>query len=106
MLAALVVYCGLYAIGRLPQIGGVKHNQLFGPFMAGYLVWMMGPLERALLGRVSPNAVTAVSLAMCALTGIAAGVGELAAAVWLFALAGIFDVLDGRLARLAGKQTA
>ena len=106
MLVAFIAYCGLYTIGRTPPMSGVKHNQLFGPFMANYLAWMMGPIERALLGRVSPNAITAVSLAMCALTGIAAGIGELAAAVWLFAFAGIFDVLDGRLARLSGKQTA
>ena len=42
--------------GRAPEIHGVKHNQLFGPFFAGYLVWLIGPLERLLVGRVSPNA--------------------------------------------------
>jgi CDP-diacylglycerol---glycerol-3-phosphate 3-phosphatidyltransferase len=106
MFAAFIVYCGLYAIGRPPQLAGVKHNQLLGPFMAGYLVWLISPLERLLLGRVSPNLITAVSLVMCGITGLAMGVGSLAAAVWLNTLAGILDVLDGRLARLGGKQTA
>ena len=106
MFAAFIVYCGLYAIGRPPQLSAVKHNQLLGPFMAGYLVWMMGPIERMLLGRVSPNLITAVSLVMCAITGLAAGLGILAAACWIYTLAGILDVLDGRLARLSGKQTA
>ena len=106
MFAAFIVYCGLYAVGRPPQLAGVKHNQLLGPFMAGFLVWMMGPLERMLLGRVSPNLITAVSLIMCGITGLAAGLGNLAAAVWMYTVAGILDVLDGRLARLSGKQTA
>jgi CDP-diacylglycerol---glycerol-3-phosphate 3-phosphatidyltransferase len=106
MFAAFIAYCGLYAIGRPPQLAAVKHNQLLGPFMAGYLVWMMGPIERLLVGRVSPNMITAVSLLMCGITGVAAGVGSLAAASWLYTLAGILDVLDGRLARISGKQTA
>ncbi len=106
MFAGLLVYCGLYAIGRPPQIAGVKHNQLLGPFMAGYLVWMIGPVERLLVGRVSPNAITAVSLVMCGITGLSAGLGNLAGAVWLYALAGILDVLDGRIARISGHQTA
>jgi phosphatidylglycerophosphate synthase len=106
MTVALLVYCGLYAIGRPPQLKAVKHNQLLGPFIAGYLVWLIGPLERALLGRVSPNFITAVSLLFCALAGAAAGIGWLGPAVWLFTFAGILDVLDGRIARLSGKQTA
>jgi CDP-diacylglycerol---glycerol-3-phosphate 3-phosphatidyltransferase len=106
MFVAFIVYCGMYAIGRPPQLAAVKHNQLLGPFMAGYLVWMMGPIERLLVGRVSPNLITAVSLVMCGITGLAAGVGSLAAASWLYTLAGILDVLDGRLARVSGKQTS
>ena len=106
MLADFLVYCGLYAIGRPTQLAAVKHNQLLGPFMAGYLVWLMGPVERALIGRVSPNMITAVSLVMCGITGLAAGLGMLATAVWLYTVAGILDVLDGRLARISGKQTS
>ena len=106
MVIAFVAYCALYAMGRPPRLTQVKHNQLIGPFMAGYIVWMIGPLERALLGRVSPNVITAASLALCAITGLAAGLGSLAAAVWLLTLAGITDILDGRLARLSGRQTA
>ena len=103
MCVAFIVYCGLYAIGRPPQLAAVKHNQLLGPFMAGYLVWLMGPLERALVGRVSPNMITAVSLVLCGITGLTAGLGNLATAVWLYTVAGILDVLDGRLARIMMK---
>lgn len=99
------VYCLLHAVGRPPQMVGVKHNQLLGPFMAGFIVWLIGPVERLLVGRVSPNFITAFSLAMCVATGIAAGTHHLAATAWLFIFAGILDIMDGRIARLAGLQT-
>src|SRR5688572_6320773 len=91
MVGAFVVYCGLYAVGRPPRLTGVKHNQLLGPFMAGYVVWLIAPVERVLVGRVSPNFITAVSLAFCAATGAAAASGHLAWAVWLYVAGGILD---------------
>jgi phosphatidylglycerophosphate synthase len=105
MLTALVVYCGLCWTGRAPKLEAVKHNQLLGPFMAGYLVWLISPIERALVGRVSPNLITAISLFCCAATGVAAALGHFGTAVWMYALGGILDILDGRLARLADQQT-
>ena len=105
MSIALIVYCGLCAAGRAPEVKGAKHNKLLGPFLARYIVWLIGPLERLLVGRVSPNTITALSLAMCAWAGIEAGLGALGGAAWSFGLAGILDVLDGRLARLTNQQT-
>jgi CDP-diacylglycerol---glycerol-3-phosphate 3-phosphatidyltransferase len=106
MSIAFVVYCGLCASGRAPEIhGSAKHNQILGPFMARYLVWLIGPVERLLVGRVSPNLITALSLVMCAWSGVEAGLGALGGAAWIYALAGIFDVLDGRIARLTNHQT-
>jgi phosphatidylglycerophosphate synthase len=83
----------------------VKHNQVLGPFMAGFIVWLIGPIERLLVGRVSPNAITAVSLLLCIGAGVAAGTHHLGTAVWLYVFGGILDILDGRLARLADMQT-
>jgi phosphatidylglycerophosphate synthase len=103
---AFLVYCGLCLMGKTPDVGRVKHNQFFGLFLARFLVWVIGPVERLLLGRVSPNTITALSLGMCALCGVAAGLGQLAAAVWLYTVAGILDIIDGRLARLQNKQTS
>jgi phosphatidylglycerophosphate synthase len=95
----------LHAVGRPPQVVGVKHNQILGAFMAGFIVWLIGPIERLLVGRVSPNFITAFSLAMCAATGIAAGTHHLAVTAWLYIFAGILDIMDGRIARLANMQT-
>lgn len=103
---AFVVYSALCAAGHAPRVGIVKHNVVFGQFFAGYLVWLVNPVERVLTGRVSANAITLLSLALCALTGLALALGHLAGAVWLYVFAGIADVLDGRLARRAGTQTA
>src|SRR5580658_10550483 len=105
MLSAFGVYCIKCWIGSSPDPAAVKHNQVLGRFLARYLVWLLGPIERRLLGRVSPNVITMTSLVLCAVTGVVVAVGELASAVALYAIAGILDVLDGRLARLSGKQT-
>ena len=104
MALVFLVYCGLFLAGRI-DTQGVKHNQMFGPFWAGFLVWMMAPLEKRLAGRVSPNLITACALSLCAATGVSAALDRLPAAVWLYAFAGMLDVLDGRLARHAGQQT-
>ena len=102
---AFALYGGLHALGRPPHVVAVKHNQFFGPFFAGFIVWMFGPVERVLVGRVSPNFITAVALFMCIATGVAAGTHHLGTAVWLYVFAGILDIMDGRIARLAGMQT-
>jgi phosphatidylglycerophosphate synthase len=92
-------------VGRPPVIDNVKHNQLLGPFFARFLVWLISPLERLLIGRVSPNAITMASLLLCGVTGAAVALGHLPGAVWLYVFAGILDVLDGRIARLSNQQT-
>jgi phosphatidylglycerophosphate synthase len=102
---AFIVYCALCAAGRPPAVENVKHNQFFGLFFARFLVWVIGPLERLLIGRVSPNVITVASLLLCGITGAAVALGHLAGAVWLYIFAGILDVLDGRLARLTNQQT-
>lgn len=101
-----VIYVGRCAVGRAPRVLGIKHNQFFGPYLARYLIWVMGPVERALIGRVTPNQITALSLAMCGGCGVAAGLGHLGLAAWLFTLAGMLDIIDGRLARRLNQQTA
>jgi phosphatidylglycerophosphate synthase len=103
---AFFVYGALHLVGRPPAVTAVKHNQLFGPFVAGFLVWLIRPAERLLVGRISPNAITVSSVALCGATGVAAALGELAWAVWLYVLAGILDVLDGRVARHRGRPLA
>lgn len=106
LIVSFLIYTGLCAMGRTPDVGRVKHNQFFGLYMARFLVWVIGPVERLLVGRVSPNTITALSLLLCGVCGVVAGLGYLGAAVWIYAVAGILDIIDGRLARLQNKQTS
>ena len=103
------VYCVLCAIGRAPEVDGLdrrRFSDLFGPFLTRYMLWLIRPLERALgAAGVSPNMVTCMSLTGCAAAGLAIATGHLASATWLYAIAGILDILDGRLARATGRQT-
>lgn len=101
----LALFTGLWFSGRIPAARGVKHNELFGPFFGQFLVWMCTPLERLFLGRVSANKLTAASLGLCVASGVAAGTGHFTAAAWMFALGGILDAVDGRIARLNDEQS-
>jgi phosphatidylglycerophosphate synthase len=101
----LSVYAGLCAIGRTPVTRGAKHNDLLGPFWGRYAVWVLTPVERLLAGRLSPNQITALSLLASLGTGIAAALGHLITALWLFTASGVLDILDGRIARTMGRQT-
>ena len=108
LLVALAAYSVLCATGRTPQVEGLdrrRFTEIFGPFLVRYMLWLIRPVEKRLVGRVSPNAITLVSLAACAAAGATAALGLLASAAWLYAGAGIFDILDGRLARATGRQT-
>lgn len=109
LLVMFGVYSILCAIGRTPDIPGVdrrKFTELLGPYLVRYMLWLIGPVERAfVVTGVSPNFVTFVSMALCAAAGWAIAVGRLALGAWLYALAGVTDILDGRLARALGRQT-
>jgi hypothetical protein len=67
---------------------------VLGLFWARYIVWLFLPVERALIrSQISPNAITAVSLASCAGAGIAVAFGQLATAAWLYILGGAGNTL-------------
>lgn len=71
-----------------------------GDFLVHWLMWAIGPVERALLrAGAGPDAMNAAGLAFGLLSGILIATGRLEAGGWAIALAGIADVLDGRLAR-------
>lgn len=101
------VYSVLCWVGRVPDVGPVKTNEVFGPYISRYILWLLGPVEGALRAlNVSPNAITGWSVAACAASGFAVSQGNLATGAWLYVLGGVLDILDGRLARATGRQTA
>jgi phosphatidylglycerophosphate synthase len=103
------VYCVLCLLGKTPEVAGLdrrKFTEILGPFVVRFMLWLIRPIERLFAATgVSPNLITFVSLGLCAGAGWAIAVGHLATGAWLYALAGVTDILDGRLARATGKQT-
>ena len=106
LVVAFAAYCVLWLLGRPPEVGPLKTDKVFGPFIARFTLWVLKPIEHSLLAlNVSPNAITWGSVAACAGAGVAISQGKLALGAWLFALGGVLDLLDGRLARATGRQT-
>ena len=69
-------------------------------------VKMIGPLARLLIKRgVHPNAITTVGTLVVIVSGVAFGVGAIRWGGLLLLLSGIFDLLDGQVARQGGKIT-
>jgi CDP-diacylglycerol--glycerol-3-phosphate 3-phosphatidyltransferase len=77
-----------------------------GDFLVHWFMWGIGPLERALLrAGAGPDVLNAAGLAFGLASGVLIGLGRLEAGGWAIALAGVADVLDGRLARARGKAS-
>lgn len=74
-----------------------------GDFLVHWFMWALGPAERALaaLG-ATPGHMNAGGLVFGLLSGVAIGTGRLELGGWAIALAGVCDILDGRLARAQG----
>jgi CDP-diacylglycerol--glycerol-3-phosphate 3-phosphatidyltransferase len=71
-----------------------------GDFLIHWFMWAIGPLERLLLGLgATPNHMNAGGVVFGLLSGLLIGLGHLEAGGWAIALAGVCDILDGRLAR-------
>jgi phosphatidylglycerophosphate synthase len=105
MVTGLVIYTALVAVGRPPQVSG-KKTEVLGEFWSRYIVWLLVPIERAALRvRVTPNTVTLASLVGCAAAGFAVATGHFAMATWLYVVAGLLDIMDGRLARATHQSS-
>lgn len=69
-------------------------------------VKLIGPLARLLIkAGVDPNAITTVGTLVVIGSGVAFGTGAIRLGGLLLLISGIFDLLDGQVARLGGKIT-
>jgi CDP-diacylglycerol--glycerol-3-phosphate 3-phosphatidyltransferase len=72
-----------------------------------HLVGYVGPLARALIrGGVHPNTITTIGTLLVVGSGVAFGFGAIRLGGALLLFSGIFDVLDGQVARQGGMTTA
>jgi CDP-diacylglycerol--glycerol-3-phosphate 3-phosphatidyltransferase len=95
---------------RKPDLpGGDRRPEslIVGRFWTQYVLRILRPVEdRLAAGSASPHALTLASLlASVAAAALIAG-GLVGAAAFAFCLSGVFDVLDGRIARRLGKSSA
>jgi phosphatidylglycerophosphate synthase len=83
-----------------------KVGPLLGRWLMYYLLWLIAPVERLLVRlNVAPNTLTLMSLLLSAGAGAALALGRFGLGGWLYIFTGIFDILDGRVARAGGRAT-
>src|SRR3989441_11367469 len=69
-------------------------------------VRLMEPLARGLIqGGVHPNAITTLGTLVVMGSGVAFGTGSIRLGGLLLLVSGVFDILDGQVARQGGKMT-
>jgi len=69
-------------------------------------VRLMGPLARVLIaGGVNPNTITTIGTLIVIGSGVAFGTGVVRLGGALLLFSGLFDILDGQVARQGGKMT-
>ncbi len=74
-----------------------------GDFLVHWFMWAIGPAERALAAAgATPDHMNAGGLLFGLASGVAIALGRLELGGWAIALAGVCDILDGRLARAQG----
>jgi len=80
---------------------------LLGYWVRDWLMWLIGPLERALVrAQVSPDLFNYLGVAFGAAAGVAFALGALSLAGLAILLGGLADVFDGRIARARGLTSS
>ena len=80
-------------------------NLIPGPVRRGFET-SLGPLvERLVAWQVSPNALTTIGTTVLLAGAVAFGAGSVRLGAALLLLSGVFDMLDGRVARATGGTT-
>lgn len=77
-----------------------RSTVLIGYWLRDWLMWAIGPMERALVrGGVSPLVFNLLGVAFGLAAGVAYAAGSFTIGGWCVLLGGACDVLDGRIAR-------
>ena len=103
--AALLASMAAYAVfgARRDPDAERKGSQFLmgvGDFLVHWLMWLLGPLERASLALgLTPDFYNFAGLALGAASGALIAAGQLELGGWAIALGGVADIMDGRVAR-------
>lgn len=112
LVAAVLLTMPVFAVvaRRRPRDADVARRPttvLLGFWVRDWVMWLIGPLERALVrSGASPDLFNFLGAALGLLAGIAYARGAAAVAGWCVLLGGLADILDGRIARARGLASA
>jgi CDP-diacylglycerol--glycerol-3-phosphate 3-phosphatidyltransferase len=112
VLGAALVSLAVYAAagGARDRDAEKKGSQLLlgaGDFLVHWFLWAIGPVERALLRLgATPDHLNAAGLVFGLAAGLAIAGERVELGGWAIALAGVCDILDGRLARARKLSSA
>ncbi len=109
-LGAALISLLIYALARgAPRAEDAKEKGSrfllgAGDFLLHWLLWALGPVEGAMrrLG-TTPDHMNTAGVLLGLLSGLLIGTGRLELGGWAITLAGLCDMLDGRLASAYGK---
>jgi phosphatidylglycerophosphate synthase len=89
-----------------PEVVRRSETLLIGRWVRNWVIWFLGPLERAgVRGRVPPDAFTWAGLVLAAGAGVAFALGAFSSAAWLVLFSGATDIVDGRIARALAVES-
>lgn len=112
LVVAAVATMPIFALTRRGQpmdadVARRSTSVLLGYFVRDWVMWAIGPVERALVrARVSPDVFNYLGVGFGAGAGVAFAVNELALGGWLVLLGGLADIFDGRIARARGLTSS
>jgi len=102
--AAFLIRCRLFGVPRDQEMESRGASLMLGMHVRHYFAWITRPLWRGLMAaNVTATAVTEAAAAIGLLSGLAAALGYLGLAGWLFIFSGILDATDGRIARMRNE---
>ncbi len=108
LVAALLLTMPVFAVrarGRPvdPDVARRPTTVLFGYWVRDWLMWVIGPMERAFVrAGITPDFFNILGAVLGLAAGVAFGFGALSLAGWLILLGGAADIFDGRIARARG----
>ena len=108
LVGLLLLTMPLYAVvsrGRPidPEVARRPKTILLGHWVRDWLMWVIGPMERAFVrAGLSPDVFNFLGALLGLAAGVAFATGDFALAGWLVLLGGAADIFDGRIARARG----
>ncbi len=108
LLATLAYFTLTYAERKTNQadIDNKEHSRLLSRFLKQYWYWFISPAEKLCLRYgVSPNALTLMGFFTCCASAYFFHLGMIGLGGWFMIFGSTFDMFDGRIARLTGKES-